>query len=335
MAAMSSWGDESAVGIGREILPAPHEEGPDEQGLKTLTVYRRNDKGQVEKVVKTTRITVLRREVPSAVEEREARWVKFGQAKGATQEGVTYPSAEEIKIEQADQAQKSQLELMSETGATSVVVCRRCGGSHWTLSCPFKDLKNMPAGAAGRSMGFGGDGGAGGAGGGGGEGGEGAAPVSRWGQQMGQVSGGAGQLGSGGGKYVPPSQRNGAGADDGKEREVPFEELTQLRVSSLSSEADEDDLRLLFRQFGMVDKIFVAKDKETGVPRGFAFVRYMSHDHAAAAKEAMDGYPFMHLVLKVDWSRPDNRPREGGGVYTGYGKALAHDSSQAQRATYH
>jgi hypothetical protein len=31
MAAMSSWGDESAVGIGREILPAPHEEGPDEQ----------------------------------------------------------------------------------------------------------------------------------------------------------------------------------------------------------------------------------------------------------------------------------------------------------------
>ena len=254
-----------------------------------MTLYRRNEKGQVEKVVKTTRITVLRREVPSAVEEREARWVKFGAAKGATQEGVTYPSAEEIKIEKADQAQKSQLEIMSETGATSVVVCRRCGGSHWTLSCPFKDLKGMPAGAAGRTMGQGAMGGDGGAGGEGGAGEGGAAPVSRWGQQMGQVAGGAGQLGSGGGKYVPPSQRGGAGLDDGKEREVPFEELTQLRVSSLSPEAEEDDLRLLFRQFGMVDKIFVAKDKETGVPRGFAFVRYMSHDHAVAAKEAMDG----------------------------------------------
>ena len=80
---------------------------------------------------------------------------------------------------------------------------------------------------------------------------------------------------SGGGKYVPPSQRAGAGGatEDGKEREIPIEELTQLRISSLSPEADEEDLRGLFRQFGKVEKIFLAKDKITGEPRGFAFAR--------------------------------------------------------------
>jgi translation initiation factor 3 subunit G len=135
---------------------------------------------------------------------------------------------------------------------------------------------------------------------------------------------------------LPPSQRGAAGAEEGKAREVPLEELTQLRVSSLSPEAEEDDLRLLFRQFGHVDKIFIAKDKITGEPRGFAFVRFMAHDHAAAALRALNGFPYLHMILKIEWSKPDTRPpREGGGVYTGYGKALAHDSAQAQRASYH
>jgi hypothetical protein len=33
-----------------DVLPAPQEEGPDAQGIKTITSFRRNDKGQVEKV---------------------------------------------------------------------------------------------------------------------------------------------------------------------------------------------------------------------------------------------------------------------------------------------
>jgi hypothetical protein len=32
------------------MLPPPQETGPDDQGIKTITSFRRNDKGQVEKV---------------------------------------------------------------------------------------------------------------------------------------------------------------------------------------------------------------------------------------------------------------------------------------------
>ena len=318
----SSWGDEGSFGSNRDALPPPQEEGPDANGIKTVTSYRRNEKlGVIEKVVKTIKVTVLRREVPTAVEEREKQWVKFGMAK-ANNEGTSYPSIEDIRIEQVEQAQKSQLELLTESGNTSVVVCRRCGGQHWTLSCPFKDVKDM--GGQGRAMsGEGANG----------TGAEGDKTANRG--QVGALSSG------GGGKYIPPSQRAGAsgGTEDGKEREIPIEELTQLRISSLSPEADEEDLRSLFRQFGKVEKIFVAKDKITGEPRGFAFVRYERHDEAAAALNALNGFPYLHMILKIEWSKPDTRSRDGppGGAthYTGYGRALAHTSDAAQKASFH
>ncbi len=34
------------------MRPPPQEEGPDDQGIKTITTFRRNDKNQVEKVRK-------------------------------------------------------------------------------------------------------------------------------------------------------------------------------------------------------------------------------------------------------------------------------------------
>lgn len=148
---------------------------------------------------------------------------------------------------------------------------------------------------------------------------------------------GAGAAG-GAGKYVAPRARADATGAVGAAREIPLEELTQLRVSNLSEDADEDSLRMLFTPFGRIDKIFVAKDRETGRPRGFAFVRYMRHDDAAAAMKSIDGLPFEHLILRVEWSKPSEKPGGGapGGVsrqhYTGYGKALAQDSAIAKGA---
>jgi translation initiation factor 3 subunit G len=187
-----------------------------------------------------------------------------------------------------------------------MVVCRRCGGAHWTLSCPFKDVAAADAARPG----------------------PGGAPAAG-------AAAPAGILASGGaGKYVAPRARDPTGAGGvlgGPERVIPLEELTQLRVSNLSEDADEDELRGLFQPFGRLDKIFLAKDRETGRPRGFAFVRYMRHDDAAAAMKAIDGLPYLHLILRVDWSKPSERGPGGvpGGVskqhYSGYGKRLAQD----------
>ena len=87
-------------------------------------------------------------------------------------------------------------------------------------------------------------------------------------------------------------------------REVPFEELVQLRVSNLSPETGEDDLRNLFQPFGRLDKVFVAADRVTREPRGFAFIKYTRHIDAEVAKNNLHGYPLHSMILRVEWSEP-------------------------------
>jgi len=43
-------------------------------------------------------------------------------------------------------------------------------------------------------------------------------------------------------------------------------------VGNLSYKVTEDDLKDLFKEFGSVTEVNVISDRETGRPRGFAFV---------------------------------------------------------------
>ena len=50
--------------------------------------------------------------------------------------------------------------------------------------------------------------------------------------------------------------------------------------------------------------MYLAKDKETLQSRGFAFVSFVSKDDAARAMEALQGYGYGDLILKLEWARP-------------------------------
>ena len=80
-----------------------------------------------------------------------------------------------------------------------------------------------------------------------------------------------------------------------------------LYVGTLSFNTTEDELRELFSQYGSVDKVQVIMDRETGRPRGFAFVE-MS-DGADKAIDALNGRDFGGRNLTVN----EAKPREGGG----------------------
>lgn len=234
---------------------------PDEQGIKTITSYRRNDKGQVEKVVRRVKIVTQYRRVQQAVLERRERMAKFGAAASTVNtENVTYPSYEEIKIEKPGAEAPDQLQKLAAS-ASSAVVCRRCGGAHWTLSCPLKDVRGI------------------------GEGGPSASSAADAAASGGLQAGGSG-------KYVNPRARAAAtgGASAGAGPEISEEELTQLRVLNLMDDVEDDSLRNLFAAYGHIEKLFIARDKVTGRSRGFAFVRYTRHDQALRAKEALGEY---------------------------------------------
>jgi len=86
----------------------------------------------------------------------------------------------------------------------------------------------------------------------------------------------------------------------------------KLYVGNLSFSSTEGDLKDLFGRHGNVESVAVITDRETGRPRGFAFVE-MEDAHAAQdAIRALDGSDFGGRTIKVNEAQ-DRRNGGGGG----------------------
>jgi RNA recognition motif-containing protein len=86
--------------------------------------------------------------------------------------------------------------------------------------------------------------------------------------------------------------------------------MKKIYVGNLSFNATEAELRDLFSQHGTVSSVSLVSDRETGQPRGFAFVEMESG--AEAAISALDGKEVGGRALKVNEARP-REDRGGGG----------------------
>ncbi|MDJ1176060.1 RNA recognition motif domain-containing protein [Roseofilum capinflatum] len=85
-------------------------------------------------------------------------------------------------------------------------------------------------------------------------------------------------------------------------------------IGNLSFQAEEDDLKEIFQDYGTVTKVFLPTDRDTGKKRGFAFVDMSSEDEEQQAIETLDGAEWMGRVIKVNKAKPreprrDNRSR--------------------------
>ena len=96
---------------------------------------------------------------------------------------------------------------------------------------------------------------------------------------------------------------------------------SKLYVGNLSFQTTEDELRSHFEQFGAVTDIYVAMDKFTGRPRGFAFVTMGTPDEAKVAIEKTNGVDLGGRALQVNEARPkEDRPSGGFGGGGGGGR---------------
>ncbi len=90
--------------------------------------------------------------------------------------------------------------------------------------------------------------------------------------------------------------------------------MKNIYVGNLSFDATEDQVRSLFEAYGAVDKVNIITDRDTGQPRGFAFVEMLDDDAAGKAIEAVNGTTLGGRNLNVNEARPKtDRPRGGGG----------------------
>ncbi len=84
-------------------------------------------------------------------------------------------------------------------------------------------------------------------------------------------------------------------------------------VGNLSYDATDEDIKDVFAEYGTVKRVQVPADRDTGRPRGFAFVEMDTEEEETAAIEALDGAEWMGRNLKVNKARPREDRRGGGG----------------------
>jgi len=284
------WADDEELDDTTASELPPDQITTNKDGTKTITNYRFNDDGKKVKTTRRIRTTVVKETVNPRVAERKS-WAKFGlSAKDKAGPAIDTTSVgENIIFKPSVNWRKDAKEEKTEAGSMKdklkdkQVKCRICNGEHFTARCPFKDTM---------------------------------APVGEEGAPGADVAGGAADLaesglGPGKSSYVPPHLRNGGGAsgpagDRMGGGKYERDDLATLRVTNVSEMAEEQELRDMFERFGRVTRVFLAKDRETGMAKGFAFISFNERTDAAKACEKMDGYGFKHLILRVEFAKKAN-----------------------------
>src|ERR1017187_10353164 len=81
------------------------------------------------------------------------------------------------------------------------------------------------------------------------------------------------------------------------EREI---RMKNIFVGNLSFNTSEQDIRSLFEAYGTVDRVSVVTDRDTGQPRGFAFVEMSNNSEGDQAIAAINGHEVGGRALNVN-----------------------------------
>jgi RNA recognition motif-containing protein len=84
---------------------------------------------------------------------------------------------------------------------------------------------------------------------------------------------------------------------------------TRIYVGNLSFNSSADTIRSTFAEFGEVSDVHVVMDRETGRPRGFAFVTMGTEEAAQKAIQGANGLMVDGRPLRVN----EAQERQGGG----------------------
>jgi len=86
--------------------------------------------------------------------------------------------------------------------------------------------------------------------------------------------------------------------------------LTNIFVGNLSYQTTQDELQQAFSQYGEVERVNIITDRDTGQPRGFAFVEMTERRDAETAIAQLNGAELNGRALNVNEARP--KPAGGG-----------------------
>jgi len=89
--------------------------------------------------------------------------------------------------------------------------------------------------------------------------------------------------------------------------------MKNIFVGNLSFGTTEDSLRSLFTPYGAVDRVNIVTDRDSGQPRGFAFVEMSNDSEGNSAINGLNGHDLDGRSLNVNEARPKGDRSSGGG----------------------
>ncbi|KAJ8038429.1 Eukaryotic translation initiation factor 3 subunit G [Holothuria leucospilota] len=279
----TSWADQVEEG---ELHALPESKITFDGNIKRVISYKRTEEGQLQKLVQTFKIE--KRRASKSVAMRKT-WKKYGLAErdGPGPNPATTTVNDEIfmnfvtnKEELNNQPEEDPLQKLK---SSKMGMCRVCQGDHWTTKCPYKDtLENLRKELSAQEQ-------------------EGGTEVANKVLESSDQADGPKPASTG--KYIPPAAREG-GKRRGEAMSMRKDEGATIRVTNLSEDTRESDLKDLFNPFGSIQRIFLAMDRVTNTSKGFAFITFYDRNAAEKAISKVSGYGYDHLILNVEWAKP-------------------------------
>ena len=80
--------------------------------------------------------------------------------------------------------------------------------------------------------------------------------------------------------------------------------MKNIFVGNLSFGTTEDSLRSMFESYGAVDRVNIVTDRDSGQPRGFAFIEMAVDSEGDSAINSLNGRELDGRALNVNEARP-------------------------------
>ena len=90
--------------------------------------------------------------------------------------------------------------------------------------------------------------------------------------------------------------------------------MQNIFVDNLAVDTSEQTLRAAFEAFGQVLTVKVVTDRDTGIPRGFAFIEMSSDAEALAAVDTLNSSTIDGQVVRVNEARPKPKDTKDTGL---------------------
>jgi RNA recognition motif-containing protein len=85
-----------------------------------------------------------------------------------------------------------------------------------------------------------------------------------------------------------------------------------LRINNLSEDTTVDDLRTLFKGVGTISGAKISRQKETGMSKGYGFVKMESIAAARSAITTLNGHTLKGREIRVVAVRPSDKSQKPG-----------------------